>query len=164
MFIHRSHLSPPLRAPLLMMMWFILQTLTMCTSSQETADLKQSVCSRITVSLKGAADDFLDITDLNRRLDEYKRDQGWNPAHSGTQNEILEGVCNLLALRDLAEHVQGSNAVDMSSLLAQNVQDACSWLYSTSTPDIAQCEISLRYYCFMKTHAKISNSILVRDC
>ena len=160
MFVHRSHLSRPL-----LMMWFVLQTLTMCTCSQENADLKQSVCNRIEVSLEGVVKDSLNSPfTFNRRLDQYKTDQGWNQAHSGTQNKILEGVCNLLVLRDLAEHVQGSNAVDMSSLLAQNVQDACSWLYGTSTPDIAQCEISLRYYCFMKTHDEISNSILRRDC
>ena len=41
------------------------------------------------------------------------------------------GICNLLALRDVAERAQGTAAANSSSLelLEQNVQDACKLVF-----------------------------------
>ena len=64
---------------------------------------------------------------------------------------IPEGVCNLLALRDLAvrarEDVRGCDTVE---LLDQNVNDACKLV---AIPDFDQCTNYLRNYC-VNRHTK----------
>lgn len=53
---------------------------------------------------------------------------------------ILKRICNLVALRDLAEKV---NAKEELQLLKNNVNVACKWLCLPNP----QCEVELRYYC-----------------
>ena len=71
---------------------------------------------------------------------------GWDKETTERTN-ITCGICNLLALRDLSKRLQETSAVYSSSLLQQNVQDACTWLYGAADPD-RNCEDSLRFFCF----------------
>ena len=88
---------------------------------------------------------------------------GWENETVENAN-ILNGICNLLALRDLAEHLQDIRAAYLSNLLQQNVQDACMWLYGDPDPD-RDCEDGLRYFCFRKwTDAFVLNKHLDRVC
>ena len=148
----------------LLVMCAIVQALMMCTYSMECEDLdlECKICTHcqglIDSSLFHAFHDdysgspslfsFNETFDLSNT---YKRNAHWSGI-DGEEMEnivsILDGICNLLALRDLSEHVEDASAADLGGLLQQNVQDACMWLYDTSDPNIPQCEISLRYYCF----------------
>ena len=67
------------------------------------------------------------------------------------QTDVLEGVCNLLVLYDLSESLQETSVVHVysSTLLKDNLREACSWLYRDCDidPD-CECEDSLRFFCF----------------
>ena len=74
--------------------------------------------------------------------------EGWN---SQTTNfvYVMKGICNLVALRDLIEDI---DVTDMSSLLEQNVEGACRWLYNSADLEsdiFYQCKASLRHYCLL---------------
>ena len=63
----------------------------------------------------------------------------------------VDEVCNVVALRDQAEQVRGSDAMEFN-LLNQTVNDACNWLKAFD-PDsgddtlLSQCIFEFRYYC-----------------
>ena len=100
--------------------------------SQKFANLQCSICVQIKKSL----------TDANSNI-HLLADRGtWSQVPQSQK----DGICNLLALRDVAERAQGTAAAISSSLelLEQNVQDACKLV---SIPD-GDCKDVLRYNCF----------------
>lgn len=63
----------------------------------------------------------------------------------------VDEVCNMVALRDQAERVMGSDAMEFK-LLNQSVNDACNWLkaFDPDSDDdtlLNQCIVDFRYYC-----------------
>lgn len=63
----------------------------------------------------------------------------------------VDEVCNVVALRDQAEQVRGSDAMEFN-LLNQTVNDACNWLkaFDPDSDDdnlLNQCIFEFRYYC-----------------
>ena len=134
MLTHRS--KPSLS---LLVMYVVMQALVTCTYSQDCSIYSQpfvklqcSICVQIKQS----------VTDANRNI-HLLADRGtWSQVPQSQK----DGICNLLALRDVAERAQGTAAAISSSLelLEQNVQDACKLV---SIPD-GDCKDVLRYNCF----------------
>lgn len=153
----------------LLVMCAIVQALMTCTYSMECEDLdlECDICTHELI-ISSVVDAFYvdysssPLYSFDERFDQnnsYKENANWSVIDA-EEMEILDGICKLLALRDLSEHVVDASAVDLGGLLQQNVQDACKWLYDTSDPNISQCEISLRYYCFRDmTHGPKMNRI-----
>ena len=99
---------------------------------QESENLQCRICRQIKQSLE-TANNNMNLT----------TEQGV----SSLSQSQKDGICNLLALRDVAERAQGTAAAISSSLelLEQNVQDACKLV---SIPD-GDCKDVLRYNCFL---------------
>lgn len=105
------------RFPMFYVWLLSLQALIVCSYARSEFDLR--LCDVLNETLKGT------------KIDET----------------ITNGICNLLALRDLAEgandDVKGCDTVE---LLDQNLNDACKSL-PRHFDDFDECKKELRYYC-----------------
>ena len=146
----RRPFSPPVA-------WAIVLTLVLCL--HQSAGQSETICCL----LESAMTDVHEI--VGNTFDQATTAEllGWD-GDAATNTDVLNGICDLLTLRDIAENVQGTGAVDLGRLLERNVQDACTWLYGGSDPD--NCETALRYFCFRKrTASSALNALLLHyDC
>ena len=89
----------------------------------------------------------------NARNYDLSSQQAWSQIGTQLSQSQKDGICNLLALRDVAERAQGTGtATAISSsleLLEQNVEDACKVVFADSNPDRDNCKDVLRYNCFL---------------
>ena len=60
---------------------------------------------------------------------------------------VLDGICNVTVLHNLAEHVSDAEKCRTSHLQ----EKACCWLYNTQSPNITLCTSELNEYCFLRT-------------
>ena len=89
-----------------------------------------------------AHSEYLDIELCNVVISELPTQTN---SDSSVQRPITTGICNLLALRDLAERADDDvKGCDTLELLDQNVNDACK---SLSMPNLDECKKDLRDYC-----------------
>ena len=150
----RRPFSPPVA-------WAIVLTLVLCL--HQSAGQSETICCLLNSTMTDVQEfevvgDTFDQATIAELL-------GWD-GDAATNTDVLNGICDLLTLRDIAENVQGTGAVDLGRLLERNVQDACTWLYGYGGSDPDNCKTALRYFCFRKRTASIAlNSLLLGyDC
>ena len=118
-------------------------------------NLPCSICREIRPTVE-AARDYV--------YENFKQDAAWSQIGTQLSQPQKDGICNLLALRDVAERAQGiGTAAAISSsleLLEQNVEDACKVVFPDSNPD-RDCKDVLRYNCFLD---RTRNLALNRIC
>ena len=125
--------------PLLLYAPLVLLILSPCC----TANVTSLFCEDVDQTRKDAQN--LELPNL----DESELFTKWQLDESDTA-EILDGIFNLVTLRDLAKRVNKTAAVDLSSLLDQVMEDACRWLYNSAVPDLhLDCNARLRYDSFI---------------
>ena len=117
--------------------------------------LRCSICREIRPTVVAAAD-YVGLY--------IKQDAAWSQIGTQLSQPQKDGICNLLALRDVAERAEGiGTAAAISSsleLLEQNVEDACKVVFAGSNSD-RDCKDVLRYNCFLD---RTRNLALNRIC
>ena len=122
-------------------------------------NLQCSICKEISQIV---VDTRNDVHEYSRNLPEQNK--AWSQIATQLSQSQKDGICNLLALRDVAERAQGiGSAAAISSsleLLEQNVEDACKVVFPDSNPD-RDCKDVLRHNCFLD---RTRNPALNRIC
>ena len=107
------------------------------------ANLNENICQSVRDSL---SDTRLYFFNLN--LDENEHINTTWPAvtYSEETVRVLDGICNVTVLHNLAEHVSDTEKCRSSHLQ----EKACCWLYNTESPNITLCTSELNEYCFQR--------------
>ena len=165
MFTHRS--QPSLS---LLVMCVVTQALVMCTYSMTVDSDCKSTYSRASESLPCSICREIRPTVEATRDYVYvhlpaEQAAAWSQIGTQLSQSQRDGICNLLALREVAERAQGiGTAAAISSsleLLEQNLEDACKVVFADSNPDHGDCKDALRYNCFLD---RTRNLALNRIC
>lgn len=157
MFAHQSRLS----LSLLVMCVVIMQAHSDICSDTFADSPPENLSCNICITKKVRKT----VIQANRYVEEnLSSQQAWSQIGTQLSRSQKDGICNLLALRDVAERAQGiGTAAGISSsleLLEQNMEDACKVVFADSIPD-RDCKDVLRYNCFLSNngiHEICSNS------